>query len=262
MATMFPPNATTLEVPTPTATSPIPPLQGTARSNSISTGALMGIIMGSAVFVALLVGTAIFLHGRKEERAVSEMPAQPARRSVIKDRFRSRIFSPQQVEETEETSDRTFQCIGNAGRASISPRVWMRKEQERMKVAPEFDVIVANPLYSPSIYTPATTRFSAMTCVNDNEWLDGAIARRSQSPFVETSRRLQPPFVETSSQLLDVPSPLFSRAHKHNRMGGGTRMIAGPVRPTRSATPLGNIGGMGHGMDAGVQQESTDRSYH
>ena len=130
-----------------------------------------------------------------------------------------------------------------------------------MKVAPEFDVIVANPLYSPSIYTPATTRFSAMTCVNDNEWLDEAIARRSQSPFVETSRRLQPPFVETSSQLLDVPSPLFSRAHKHNRMGGGTRMIAGPVRPTRSATPLGNIGGMGHGMDAGVQQESTDRSY-
>jgi hypothetical protein len=212
----------------------------------------MGIIMGSAVFFVLLVGTAIFLYGRKEEQAVSEMPA---RRSGIKERFRSRIFSPQQVEEVEETSDKTFQCIGDAERTSVSPRAWIRKEQEK-KNALEQDVIVPEPLYSPpnppyspSIYTPGLGRSSTLSFFNENRWL-----------YRMSYGRPQPAFVETTSQLLDVPSPLFSRAQ--NRIGGGARLLAGPVRPSRNAMPLGSLSGIGYGMGVGANQVGVDKHRH
>ncbi|KAF2825134.1 hypothetical protein CC86DRAFT_407367 [Ophiobolus disseminans] len=235
-------SSTSSSTPSPPVFNPENQLQRTTPSNPVSPATLAGIIVGSAILIALLVGTAFILHRRKKAREVAEIPI---RRSKIGSRLGLRIFGSHYDDKIRSSS----RGGGKFTERTVSSRGSIRRDVEKATVLNNEPVDVSKPPISPSIYSPRrltrAARLSTMTFRSITGWLDKS-----------TIGRPQPAFVGTPSQLLDAPQPLFARNQERvddkapwTGSEGRSRDIS-PPRPVRplDAEPLGRLSGMGYGL--------------
>lgn len=179
--------STTL-VQTPSSSSSFTPPSGrpeeqlirTSPASPFTPGLIAGITGGTAVFIALIIGTAFFLYRRKRECDIQEIPI---RRSKLGSRLGFRMFGS-----ARETSRSPSAASKYTMRSHTFSRRGSTEKTKKLEI------------------TTGTGNRSTFGSVST--WLDKG-----------TIGRPKPAYIDTSSQFLELPRPLFADRERENRRG-------------------------------------------
>ncbi|KAH7069600.1 hypothetical protein BKA63DRAFT_85524 [Paraphoma chrysanthemicola] len=196
-------------------------LQRTEPQNPLSPSSIIGIALGSIIFLLIICGIIFLLYRRRKARQIDEIPIRHSK-------LDGRSSFPEL--DNDNGAYKSNDSKPESPVAMYTEDLSFSRQSSRR--APKKH---STPPISPSVYSPRLNRarrISTMTFGSVSGWLDKSIISRPQ-----------PAFTGTPSQLLDAPKPLFAR-------NGGGRMAISPPMPARptSAEPLGRLSGMGYGL--------------